>query len=105
MLRFLSILFFASMVSAGCYAQTDDTYEEPKFDFYQIYLKKPAKEIRELLYNKTCEPINGTLSKEKKTIIMQDYEPGNKVYVQIIYLDGTEEEFVRSPCYIDPVIL
>lgn len=36
---------------------------------------------------------------------MKDYEPGNKVYVRVLYEDGTEEEFVRSPCFIDPVIL
>ena len=36
---------------------------------------------------------------------MQGYEHGNKVHVIVTYIDGTEDEFVRSPCFIDPVIL
>jgi len=86
-----------------CYAQTDSS-GLPKYD-YQIYLPKEAKEIKQLLYEKDCSPIKGNISSGKKSIIMQDYEKGNKVHVTIIYLDGTEDEFVRSPCFIDPVIL
>ncbi len=87
------------------HAQTDTTYHAPRFDSYQIYLKKPAKEIQQLLYEKNCTPINGNLSESKKSIIMQGYEPGNKVHIKVTYQDGTEDEFVRSPCYIDPIIL
>ena len=87
-----------------CCAQSDSIPGLPKYD-YQIYLPKPAKEIKQLLYEKDCTPINGTLSDGKNSIIMQGYEHGNKVHVIVTYTDGTEDEFVRSPCFIDPVIL
>ena len=104
MFRYISVLFLLQMFVALCSAQTDTTFHLPKYD-YQIYLKQPAKEIKQLLYEKDCTPINGNISEGKKTIIMKDYEPGNKVHLHIIYMDGTEDEFLRSPCYIDPVIL
>ena len=100
----VSIAFFFCLgFSVASYAQTDSS-GLPKYD-YQIYLPKEAKEIKQLLYEKDCSPIKGNISDGKKSIIMQDYEKGNKVHVTIIYLDGTEDEFVRSPCFIDPVIL
>jgi hypothetical protein len=102
--RQIFFLFFSLLVSAVGYAQTDSTYHLPKYD-YQIYLPKPAKEIQQLLFEKDCTPINGKISESKKTIIMRDYEPGNKVHIKVTYTDGTDDEFVRSPCYIDPVIL
>ena len=71
---------------------------------YQIHLKQPAKEIKLLMYEKNFLPIQGKLSEDKKSIIMQQYEIGNKVRIKVIYDDDTEEEFTKSPCYIDPVI-
>src|SRR5579862_8499656 len=104
MLRSLLILFFVCVAGAACFAQTDSVAPFPKSD-YQIYLKQPAKEIRQLLYEKDCTPINGSLSDNKKSILMKDYEQGSKVHVVVIYEDGTEDEFVRSPCFIDPVLM
>jgi hypothetical protein len=105
MSRYLLLSVPLLFISAVCFAQTDDKNSGlPRFD-YQIYLKQPAKEIKELLFYKECTPINGKISDNKKTIIMKDYEPGTKVYVRVVYMDGTEDEFVRSPCFIDPVIL
>ena len=103
MLRGLFFCMFFFVTTSICTAQTDST-DLPKYD-YQIYLSKPAKEIKQLLYEKDCTPIKGSISDGKKSIIMQGYEHGNKVHVTIIYIDGTEDEFVRSPCFIDPVIL
>src|SRR6187549_372517 len=71
---------------------------------YQIYLKQPAKEIKLLMYENNFTPIHGTLSEDKKSIIMKDYEIGSKVHVKVLYDDGTVDEFTKSPCYIDPVI-
>lgn len=107
MIRLLTVLVVLTFACLAGNAQTqaDSTYQPPKFDSYQIYLKQPAKEIHQLLYEKDCTPINGNLSESRKTIIMQGYEPGNKVHIKVTYIDGTEDEFVRSPCYIDPVIL
>ncbi len=101
--------FFLFLSAAGaCYAQTNNTdsaYVSPKFNSYQIYFKKPVKEIQEIEYHKDCTPVKGRIGEGQKTIIMDGYEPGNRIYMQIMYMDGTEEELVRSPCYIDPVIL
>ena len=105
MLQLLWILLFSFVLVGVSSAQTDSTWHEPKFNSYQIYLKKPLKEIREIQYFKDCQPIKGKISEDQKKVIMEDYIPGNKVYLQLIYVDGTEEEFVRSPCYIDPIIL
>jgi len=104
MIRFSLLSAFVFLFTSCGYSQTDSTYHLPRYD-YQIYLPKPAKEIQQLLFEKDCTPINGKISESKKTIIMKDYEPGNKVHLKILYLDGTDDEFVRSPCYIDPVIL
>jgi hypothetical protein len=103
----LRLLFFVLVYAAGngcCCAQAEQQDELLKYD-YQIYLPKPAKEIKELLFEKDCTPINGKLSEHQKSIIMKGYEKGNKVHVKVLYTDGTEDEFVRSPCFIDPVIL
>ncbi len=104
MFRVLIILCCCVLKVHSVCAQSDSIPGLPKYD-YQIYLPKPAKEIKELLYEKDCTPIKGNISDGKKSIIMQGYEHGNKVHVVVIYIDGTEDEFVRSPCYIDPVIL
>jgi hypothetical protein len=104
MYRVIIISGLLFSLTVACHAQSDSIPGLPKYD-YQIYLPKPAKEIKQLLYEKDCTPINGTLSDGKKSIIMQDYETGNKVHVIVTYTDGTEDEFVRSPCFIDPVIL
>jgi hypothetical protein len=107
MLRLLVILFFALVTAGSGYAQItiDSVDTTPRFKSYQIYLKKEVQEIKEIKYFKDCSPINGNISQGKKTIIMEDYVPGNKVYMQLIYTDGTEDEIIRSPCFIDPVIL
>ncbi len=104
MLRYLTFLLPLLCFSSVAFAQTENKDATPRWD-YQIYLKQPAKEIKELLFYKECTPIKGHISDNKKAIIMKDYEPGTKVYVRVVYMDGSEEEFVRSPCFIDPVIL
>jgi hypothetical protein len=71
---------------------------------FQIFLKQPAKSIQLLMYEKDFTPIQGKLSKDKKSIIIKNYEKGSKVRVKVLYEDGTIEEFIKSPCYIDPVI-
>src|SRR5579871_3428018 len=95
--------FFLSVFVWGlvfvCKAQTDSTGYNPEWD-YQIYLTKPAKEIRELLNDKTCEPVNGRISGDGKTIVMKNYPGKTRIYVKVIYTDNTEDEFVRSSCFI-----
>ena len=99
-LLFTSIVLFYSLCAL---AQNERDREVPKTDF-QIFLKQPAREIKLLMYEKNFVPIQGILSEDRKAIIMKNYENGNKVHVKVLYDDGTEEEFTKSPCYIDPVI-
>jgi len=93
------MLLFVSAASA----QSERINPVNKTD-YQIFLKQPAKEIKLLMYEKNFTPIQGTLSEDRKSIIMKNYESGSKVHVKVLYDDGSEEEFTKSPCYIDPVI-
>jgi hypothetical protein len=71
---------------------------------YQIHLVKPARTIKLLMYEKSYLPIQGKLSDDKKSIIIKNYESGSKVHVKVEYEDGTSDEFVKSPCFIDPFI-
>ena len=71
---------------------------------YQIYLKQPAKNIKLLMYEKDFTPIQGRLSEDRKSIIIRDYRSGSKVRVKVEYEDGSVDEFIKSPCFIDPVI-
>jgi hypothetical protein len=98
---FLILFFFGTcnLLIAG------DTTQVQQRQDYQIYLKQPAKTIKLLMYEKNFLPIQGKLSDDRKSVIMKDYQGGNRVHVKVIYDDGTEDEFVKSPCYIDPVIL
>lgn len=89
-------------ISASAFSQ-DEVKKAPRHDF-QIFLKQPAKEIKLLMYEKNFLPIQGKLSEDKKAIIMKNYEDGNKVHIKVLYEDGTEEEFTKTPCFIDPVI-
>ena len=79
------------------------TEKTNKQDF-QIHLNKPAKSIKLLMYEKNFTPVQGKLSDDKKSIIIKNYESGSKVRVKVEYEDGTVDEFVKSPCYIDPFI-
>ena len=56
------------------------------------------------MYEKDFTPIQGTLSEDRKSIIIKDYKTGSKVHVKVEYEDGTVDEFVKSPCFIDPVV-
>ena len=97
------LLVLLLFVACAVNAQTDSTGFNPKWD-YQIYLKQPAVQIKEILNEKTCEPINGTLSDNKKSVIMKNYQKGARIYLKVIYQDGSEEEIIKSSCFIDPVI-
>jgi hypothetical protein len=86
-------------------AQSNDAVNNaPKKD-YQIHLSQPAREIKLLMYEKNFLPVQGKLAEDHKSIIMKDYEQGAKVHVKVVYEDGSIDEFTKSPCYIDPVVL
>ncbi len=95
----VGLMFFV----LAAHSQSENIKPVNKSD-YQIFLKQPAKEIKLLMYEKNFTPIQGILSEDRKSIIMKNYELGSKVHVKVLYDDGSEEEFTKSPCYIDPVI-
>jgi hypothetical protein len=97
-------LFFLFMMPAFVSASPDSTEAKPK-QKYQIFLKQPAKEIKLIMYEKNFLPIQGKLSEDHKAVIMSNYETGNTVRVKVLYEDGTVDEFLKSPCFIDPVVL
>jgi len=104
-MRILSIFFIISAVSLGTIcAQSNPNDGGNKQDF-QIYFKQPIKEIKHIMYDKNFLPIQGEISKDKKSVVLKNWEKGTKVRVKVTYEDGTEDEIVKSPCFIDPVIL
>ena len=102
MIRHLFTVFLF-LLSIQAFCQSENKKENPRSD-YQIFLKQPAQEIKLLMYENSFLPIQGKLSEDRKSIIMKNYQTGNKVHVKVKYDDGTEDEFTKSPCFIDPVI-
>jgi hypothetical protein len=99
----LFVFLFFLFASVQSVLASDDSTRVRTQD-YQIYLKQPAKQIKLLMYEKDFTPIQGKISEDKKSIIIKDYKSGTKVHVKVEYEDGTIDEFVKSPCFIDPVI-
>lgn len=97
------------MMALFAYSSVDgsarDSTSRKQIQDYQISLPHPAKEIKLLLYDKSFLPIQGKLSEDKRSVILKNYEQGNRVRLKVVYEDGTEEEILKSPCFIDPVIL
>jgi hypothetical protein len=92
------------LLSMAVNASAPDSTTQRKQD-YQIFLKQPVKSIKLLMYEKNFLPIKGRISEDKKSVIISDYESGSKVHVKVEYEDGSIDEFVKSPCYIDPLVL
>ena len=70
---------------------------------FQFQLEEEVEKIEDLRYDKTGEPIKGTLSPDKKRVVMDNYKKGQRVKFSVTYPDGRSEELTKSPCYIDPV--
>ena len=102
MLKLTGTLILFLILGLNLFAEPDSLRTAPKE--FQIHLEHPAKEIWYIMYEKDFTPIQGKISEDKKSIIIQDYKAGSKVRVKVEYEDGTVDEFVKSPCYIDPVI-
>lgn len=71
---------------------------------YQFQLEEPVEKIDNLRYDKTGEPLKGTLSPDGKRVLMDNYKKGQRVKFDVVYPDGRVEELSKSPCYIDPVV-
>jgi len=105
MKQFFALVAFLFLFSICNGQSLADSISSIKKKDYQIYLKQPAKEIKVLMYEKNFLPVQGKLAEDRKSIIMKNYEMGTKVHVKVLYDDGTVDEFVKSPCFIDPVVL
>lgn len=71
---------------------------------YQFQLEEPVEKIDNLRYDKTGEPLKGTLSPDGTRVLMDNYKKGQRVKFDVVYPDGRVEELSKSPCYIDPVV-
>jgi hypothetical protein len=98
----LICLIFVLNVRAQNY-KIDET-GEVIFNQYQIFLTEPAQEIKEL-ENMEGEEIKGRLSPDGNKIILENYTKKEKLRVKVEYESGRIEEFTRSPCYIDPLVM
>ena len=101
--KWISFLFLFTITVASIQTEAQDNTKGQLKQDYQIFLNKPVKNIRHIMYEKNFIPIQGVISEDKKSLIMKNYEPGSKVRVSVEYEDGTVEEFIKSPCFIDPV--
>jgi hypothetical protein len=104
-MRFVVLLIFM-VFSTGTFCQSDSSrtkqpQAEPDF---QIHLPHPAKSIKYIMYEKDFTPIQGKISEDKNSVIIKNYMKGSKVRLKVEYEDGTTEEILRSPCFIDPVV-
>lgn len=70
---------------------------------YQFQLEKPVERIEQLRYERSGEPIRGTLSPDGTRVLMDHYQKGQRVKFTAVYADGTSEELSKSSCFIDPV--
>ena len=75
-------------------------------DWHQIHLDKPVKKIEEIFYDKDKQPIDGEISRDRKSVILKNYHKKGRVKVRLIFEDsgGVVETIVKSSCFIDPVI-
>lgn len=96
------LLFYCPAFSATDSTQVK-TNVENEMDF-QIHLPHPAKSIKYIMYDKDFTPIQGRISEDKNSVILKNYRRGSKVRLKVEYEDGTSEEILRSPCFIDPVV-
>ena len=105
MIRIAGLLFcLFFIVTARAQSYDLDESGEVIFKQYQIFLTEPAQDIKEL-ENMEGEKIKGTLSPDGNKIILENYTKKEKVRVKVEYESGRVEEFTRSPCFIDPLIM
>jgi len=75
-------------------------------EWHQIHFDKPIKRIEEIFYDKEKTPIEGEISRDRKSIILKNYSKRARVKIRLVYEDGGDvvETISKSSCFIDPVI-
>lgn len=99
----LIFLVFSYHFAAGQNLNRDTLFVPDQLRQYQFQLEEPVRSIENLRYEKSGEPIKGTLSPDGKKVVMDNYKKGQRVKVGIVFPDGRKEEVSKSPCFIDPV--
>ena len=97
------IFFLACCQSTFAQDQEGGSFIPSGIRQYQFNLPKQGKEIRNLHYEPSGEPVKGTLSPDGNRVILENYRKGSRIKMEVSYADGTTEELIKSPCYIDPV--
>lgn len=98
------LLVTASIETTQAQSLKQDTMFVPdQLRQYQFQLEQEVDKIEDLRYEKSGEPIKGTLSPDKKRVVMDNYKKGQRVKFSVTYPDGRSEELTKSPCFIDPV--
>lgn len=100
------LVVFLSLITAEINGQSlkqDSIFLPDQLRQYQFQLEEPVEKIENLRYEKSGEPIKGTLSPDGKRVVMDHYKKGQRVKLNVQYPDGRVEEVSKSPCFIDPV--
>lgn len=90
--------------SAPVLATAQYNHPVAPFEYHRFYLKDAASELLELKYENSCEPADGHLLPDGKSVIIKNYKPHQRIYVRLRNQDGIITEVIQSPCYIDPVV-
>jgi hypothetical protein len=103
---FASALFIFSALSLVAQPNPDSALKKspPLYREYQFSLPEPAKQIELIEYEKDKVPLHGKLSPDGKIIYIRNYKTGQMVRAKVLLQTGKTEEYIKSPCFIDPVI-
>jgi len=105
---FLFLLFFftasAGLAHAQVFSDSSQHAPPPVFKEYRFTLPEKVIDIIWIEYEKSKVPMHGKLAPDGKSILIRNYEPGQPLRVKAMLENGKTEEYVKSPCFIDPVI-
>ncbi len=104
MKQLLLILFFIPVLVFSQNEEIDlsDDFSAPT-QLFQMHLKKPAAEIKLLQYDNSKETIEGEISDDGMAVVLKNYYKKGRVFVEILYRDGTTNAFSVGSCFIDPI--
>lgn len=96
---FIHVLF---AIASATMAIAQDMQQPPlqKNEYYQIFLDTPAQKVNKVNYYDDSGPVQFKLSPDGKSIHLIDYKGDGGVKAEVVNMDGTVEEVVRSKCKI-----
>lgn len=69
-------------------------------DYYQIFLENPVQKINKVTYYDDSGAVEYKLSPDGKAVYLLDYKGEGGVKAEVVNMDGTIEEVIRSKCKI-----